>query len=169
MVVLVPTDDYSSEDRRKHLEMIQSAIGRMASSSATSKGWLLPVATASFGYSLVQRSILVGLLGCMGVVLFAILDAHYLRLERAFRELFKAVAAGSVSGYDMNPGRYTGVKGGSPSPECRWGKVVWSWSIAGFHGLLLAAGILVVGIASVRRLADFLIDFSQSLQCGVFG
>ncbi|WP_104133805.1 hypothetical protein [Cryobacterium sp. Y62] len=40
-----------SDARRQHLEFIQSAIGRMSSTSAIAKGWALTIATATYGYA----------------------------------------------------------------------------------------------------------------------
>jgi len=95
-----------TEDRRKHFDFIQAAVSRMSSSSSTAKGWLLPVVTATYGYAASQRSAEVALLGMAAVGLFAFLDAHYLRQERAFRALYRAAVAGSVAVYEMNNGPY---------------------------------------------------------------
>ncbi|MBB1246684.1 hypothetical protein GL263_24485 [Streptomyces durbertensis] len=44
----------SHEDRRKHLEFIQAAIARMSAASITTKSWLIPLVTLTYGYSLTQ-------------------------------------------------------------------------------------------------------------------
>jgi len=140
-------DLYTSDDRRKHLEMVQSVVSRMAAASSTTKGWLLPVITATYGYALVQRAFAVALLGLAAAVVFGILDAHYLRQERAFRVLFRAIAGGSVGDYDMNAGRYFHRPNGDGDDEreenCHWRYVICSWAVGAFYGPLITVGVLV--------------------------
>lgn len=50
-------------DVLQHLQFIQSLINRLDSSSATLKGWLIPVVTASYGFAYVNHNLLVLLLG----------------------------------------------------------------------------------------------------------
>lgn len=83
-----------AEDRRKHLDFIQAVVTRMSAASSTTKGWLLPVVTATYGYAVVNREMSVALLGIAAVLLFAVIDANYLNQERAFRRLYDAVAQG---------------------------------------------------------------------------
>jgi hypothetical protein len=148
MTTSIPTLD--PEDRRKHLELIQGAVDRMAGSSASAKSWLLPVVTAAFGFSLVQREVFVGLLGLGSVLLFAFLDAQYLRQERAFRALYRDAAIGRIPVFEINPSRYYNGPNHDEddhrSENCRWNKVIWSWSLAGFYGpmILVGLGILML-------------------------
>ena len=81
----------SADDHRKHLEFIQDVITRMAGASSSAKGWLLPVVTATYGYAITKTEWAVAALGVLAVVLFGFLDANYLKHERSFRELYKAV------------------------------------------------------------------------------
>jgi len=137
-----------TEDRRKHFDFIQAAVSRMSSSSSTAKGWLLPVVTATYGYAASQRSAEVALLGMAAVGLFAFLDAHYLRQERAFRALYRAAVAGSVAVYEMNNGPYFRRPNGDDQDQreenCRWPVVIKSWALGGFYGPLLLVGLLVL-------------------------
>lgn len=151
----------------KHLDYIQSIVVRMAHSSTQSKSWLLPVAVATFGYALTQRSGTVALLGIAAILLFGYMDASYLRQERAYRQLYNAVVAGrSVPELSLDPhdiDRRVPDADGDPSlnekPDEELGfwrklwtafrgwffsdpKVWFSWSIFPFYG-----GFLVVGIA----------------------
>ena len=50
-------------DVLQHLQFIQSLINRLDSSSATLKGWLIPVVTAAYGFAYVNHNVLVLLLG----------------------------------------------------------------------------------------------------------
>lgn len=145
---LGPNANAYSDDERKHLDLIQAAIARMATASSTAKGWLLPVATAAFGYALTQRSPSVALLGIGAALLFAFLDAQYLRQERAFRALYRAAVARSVQVYDMNSGLYYGKHNGDTDDQrqvnCRWTKIIFSWTIFGFYGPVLLAGAAIL-------------------------
>lgn len=100
---LHPTD----EDRRKHLDYIQAVITRMSSASTTTKGWLLPIVVATYGYALTAGEAGVALLGVVGVALFSLMDANYLDQERAFRDLYDRVArlkeGDPVPPFAMNP------------------------------------------------------------------
>ena len=53
---------HDPEDRRKHLDFIQSVVTRMSAASSNAKAWLLPVVTAAYGYALTQRADSVALL-----------------------------------------------------------------------------------------------------------
>jgi histidine triad (HIT) family protein len=145
--------DGLSVDRRQHLDYLQSAISRMASASAAAKTWLLPVATATYGYGLVNRSGGTTLLGVGAVALFAFLDARYLREERAFRALFRRAAHDKGRLFDMNSSVYYGRKNGGPNDRrvenCEWRHVFWSWSVAGFYGSIAAVGLAIAAFVII--------------------
>jgi histidine triad (HIT) family protein len=137
------------EDRRAHLAMIQQVINRMASSSASAKGWLLPVTAATYGYAFEKHSTMVAVVGLVAVLVFAFLDANYLNQEKAYRTLHRAVARGEMLppfsmrlsdiGKSTDDGSYDERRWGSWWPNWR----VWlSWSIAPFYGVLALLGTL---------------------------
>jgi hypothetical protein len=139
------------EDLRKHLDFIQALVSRMSAASSSSKGWLLPVATAAYGFALTKHSGSVGLLGVFAVLVFSYIDANYLKQERAYRALYNAVIKGdgSVPLYSLNPVDSPEVESSSKPQGAltivkRWvpGWRVWtSWSIAPFYGSLLILGV----------------------------
>ena len=114
----------------------------MSTASASAKTWLVPVATATYGYALTKPAWKVTLLGLAAVALFAYIDAYYLQLERGFRDLYRR-ATGTLrqgesrpAGYDMKP------------PSSRWPTDAWgSPSIWPFYGALIVVGLLVVLVA----------------------
>lgn len=153
----------SREDLRKHLDFIQAVVTRMSAASSSAKGWLLPVATAAYGFALVQRSGSVGLLGVCAVLLFSYIDANYLRQERAYRKLYNAVVTGDgrVPLYSLDP-----AHANDPLPDAdsitkrqralsivrRWVPAmdIWiSWSITPFYGSLLFLGLGVFAYAVI--------------------
>ena len=116
----------------------------MSSASAIAKGWALTIATATFGYAGTQSSMLVALLGMFAVVLFAAVDARYLREERKYRMLFDAARIGTVKVYEMNATRYCGTLTRDECASLSWGKVVWSWSVRDFYGIMLLVGVAIL-------------------------
>lgn len=125
----------SDEDLRKHLDLIQAVITRMSAASSTAKGWLLPV------------------------VMFAFLDANYLRQEQGYRALYDAVAR-KTRPVPLFSLAIEDALDPTPAPTTRWGRArgrvqkwfpglsVWfSWSIAPFYGLLLVVGVVVFLVA----------------------
>ena len=138
------TTQHLAEDRRKHLEFIQTAVGRMASASSIAKGWCLTVATAAFGYALTRDSKPVALLGIIAVVLFGYLDARYLREERKFRALYEDARKGHVEAYDMRTGPYLDKSDPKYDARCTWLCVLGSWSVWTFYLPLIAVGAAVL-------------------------
>lgn len=151
-----------SEDTRKHLDFIQAVITRMSAASSAAKAWLLPVVTAAYGYALTQKADSVALLGISATLLFAYLDANYLRQEKRYRCLYTAVAVGDpdVEIFTLNtnslPTRFTCNETGGWKKAPEWlekllpGPSVWrSWSIAPVY-----LSLLVVGLVIVARVAD---------------
>lgn len=152
----------NDENVRKHLELIQTVVTRMSAASSTAKGWLLPVATAAYGFAMTQHSGAVALLGIGAVLVFSYIDANYLRQERAFRRLYRAVVDGdpSVPVFSLD------VPGAAPlaADQARtrlqrirtviitWipGWRIWtSWSIVPFYGAMVILGVGVLIYASV--------------------
>jgi len=145
------------DDRRKHLDFIQATITRMSAASTSAKSWMLPLVTATYGYAITQDAVSVALLGIGAVLLFAYLDANYLRQEKRFRRLYKAVAEGSneIAVFSLNPDDVVPPQNGESDEEWadwmpRWvnrflpGPVVWaSWSIGPFYSALVVAGVVI--------------------------
>ena len=85
------------EDQRKHLELIQGVITRLAGNSFSIKGWAvgLIAVLGSFAVKDADPRFAFGL--WLPVLCFWGLDAFYLRQERLFRELYNAVVAGGAT------------------------------------------------------------------------
>ncbi|OFE14247.1 hypothetical protein BA895_11605 [Humibacillus sp. DSM 29435] len=130
-----------TKDQRKHLDFIQAVISRIASSSAAAKGWGLTVAIALFGFSTTKATPELAGLGLVVVILFGLLDSHYLRDERLFRMLFEDARRGRVEVYSMDKNAY--------SEGCSRWDVLRSWSVVGFYAplILVGAAALVWAIA----------------------
>lgn len=146
------------EDRRKHLDHLQTVVTRMSAASSAAKGWLLPVITLTYGYALSERSDGVALLGIAAVAVFGLLDANYLNQERLFRILYVAVAQGTndVPPFTLDPVLHNSLSGvnselptgwqAMPATIKRWfpPRSVWlSWAIAPLYGPLLLVGVAI--------------------------
>ncbi len=141
---LTPSAGATADDRRKHLEFIQSVIGRMFTASSLAKGWCLTVATAALGFALTKNSRAVALLGLVAIGLFGLLDARYLREERKFRALYEDAREGRVDVYDMRTATYIDSSSAQFASNCQWRSVLRSWSLSAFYGPLLVVALAVV-------------------------
>lgn len=94
-----------SEDVLQHLSFIQGVITRMNSNSFSMKGWMVAIvsafaavyasdATNPCGYIYFVISIPV-------VLIFCLLDAYYLKMEKQYRDLYNNVL-GSPTTTDFN-------------------------------------------------------------------
>lgn len=145
----VLSGDSSEADFRQHLQFLQDVIARMAQASERAKSWLLPVATAAYGYALTQNSNAVAWLGMIATSIFWFLDASYLSNERRFRDLYARVLEG---GHEIP--RF--------SLDCRTaGETIWTrtwmriraataWSIFPIYATLMGIGVcaLMLNIVS---------------------
>lgn len=131
------SDPLDRDDRRKHLELIAAVIGRMGTSSAQAKGWSITLAGAAFGVAVLRDnySPLIAL-GIVGLLVFAKIDAHYLHVERAYRDLHDAVVAeNNVVPLSMDT---TNLSARSRNVSYA------SWSIKWFYAPLIIAGVLLL-------------------------
>lgn len=86
----------------KHLDFIQSTISRMASHSFQMKSWNVALATAVIGFVAAKdMHPKATMLALIPSFVFWVLDAYYLLLERAFRNLYEEAVNGSVTVYSM--------------------------------------------------------------------
>lgn len=145
-----PTRDWDVTARH-HIDLIQATIVRMSAASSAAKGWVLPVVTATYGYALTQHADSVAALGMAAALLFWVLDARYLREERAYRRLFAAAVKEPTGRYDMNAARYyLRPEAGTPDcrhPNCRLWRTALSWSTGGFYLPVLGVGLAIALLA----------------------
>ena len=129
-----------AELRVKHLEMIQGVVGRMSTYSASKKNYCLTLVTGVSGLSISLDRPLMGLLAVAPILLFAVLDAQYLRIERRYRWLFDQVREsdwGVAPTFSLSP---------DGAPNVGLHRLLFSWSVWSFY-LPLAIVVLVVLVA----------------------
>jgi hypothetical protein len=93
------------EDKRKHLEFIQGVINRMASNSFLFKGWSITIIAGISAFAAKDSNSALMIVPIISTLLFWGVDAYYLMLERAFRNLYSTVSqkpANSID-YSMKP------------------------------------------------------------------
>jgi|LSQX01.3.fsa_nt_gb histidine triad (HIT) family protein len=142
-ITLSGVSQFNAEDRRQHLSFIQNIINRMAGASSNSKTWLLPIATAAYGYAIANKSIMVTALGMIATFILALLDAGYLTNERRYRQLYNQIISNpnvavpfSLSCYREGKTRCARFK--------EYIRALKSWSIVLFYGALLLTGISIM-------------------------
>lgn len=102
-----------TDDQRKHLDMIQAVITRLAGASFQMKGWAITTLTAILGAIIAAKLPgWIAIVGLVPAVLFWELDASYLHQERMFRALFRHAVAVYRKDDEAKLAAYNGI--GSP-------------------------------------------------------
>lgn len=136
-------------DRIKHLEFLQATIARQASHSFAVKGWSLTVAAVLYAYTAAHLTWWAAVVALLPPLVFAAMDAFYLRQERLFRALYRAssVTRSAVPMFSMDTRPYAEPV---TYPACRYrGRLgvlranTWRY----LHGMIVVVGIVLLGIA----------------------
>ncbi len=83
-----PNLDHHSSAVQKHLEIMQAAITRMAENSRYCKVWCVTLVAATLVLVARTGEPRHSLIALVPTLLFLVLDAYYLALERAFRDSY---------------------------------------------------------------------------------
>lgn len=83
-----------------HLQLIHATIARMSGLSTTVKGWSVTLTAALLGFGAASTPV-VASLAVYVILAFAMLDAYYLALERAYRRLYSRAAAGEAEDWTL--------------------------------------------------------------------
>ena len=130
-------------DHHKHMDYVQGVITRLATNSFLLKGWALTVTVALLGFGASRNQMALAALGVIPVCAFWFLDAYYLRQERAFRDLYRAVADQSVSGFSLDQSSYLVGNG-------RWGTAK-SPSLSAFYGPMAGVCLIVAAVLTMTN------------------
>jgi hypothetical protein len=133
------------EDKRKHLELIQNVINRMAANSFFLKGWTVTLVSAIFVLSQKDTDGAYILVAILPIVTFWILDGFFLRQERLFRKLYDQVRTLSEDQIDfsMNTSDFN-------SSVQNWLLVTISRTLILFYGGILVAVVIAALIEELR-------------------
>ena len=75
---------------QSHLNIIQSIIKRMANNNASSKTWCITLASANLVVMADKNKPKLAIIALIPVLLFLVLDACYLSLERGYRKSYNS-------------------------------------------------------------------------------
>jgi hypothetical protein len=97
------------ESEMKYLEFIQGVITRMASNSFAMKGWMIAIISALLALyaDSKPKNECYLLVAAIATLLFWIIDAYYLYIERKYRKLYKDIIYDEkVTLFDMSTKKY---------------------------------------------------------------
>lgn len=98
------TEEKIDSNRITYLQMIQSSIDRMSTTSAVFKGFCATIITGISAISFTEINRWILLLAVLPVLCFLIIDVYYLQLERRYRALYNSVRCGNHKiDFDLAP------------------------------------------------------------------
>ena len=136
-----------SENNISHLGMIQGVINRMASNSFALKALAVTIAAAMIAITGTQQNAptSISYVGILPVIVFWIMDAKYLRLERLYRKLYDHIRKGEeFEAFSMNATRFND----DVSSTLR---IAFSWSVVWFYLAVTAALIAVYWLPCILK------------------
>jgi hypothetical protein len=139
-----------SDQQIAHLGMIQGVINRMASNSFALKALAVTIAASILAIAGAQQDApaSVSYVGLFPVVVFWLIDAKYLRLERLFRSLYDHIREGrDFEAFSMNTTSFNK----DVSSTLR---IAVSWSVIWFY-LAVAAALVAVSCLPIILEKEF--------------
>jgi hypothetical protein len=128
------------EKKLKHLEFIQQAIGRMASNLFLLKGWAITLIAGLFALAAQGSDRSFYMIAYLPALMFWILDAFFLMLERRFRSLYDNVRTLDESQIDfsMDTQPFKDADGNG------YWQAFWSRTLFIYYGALIVTMIVVM-------------------------
>ena len=123
--------------RVAHLQMVQCVIARMSGYSASVKNFAVTIVAGLLAFYSQRPDDRVFLFAAFSVGVLLLLDAHYLRLEKAFRTQYDRLRMLPLS----TPTDFAIETGVSDRPS--FARVACSWSVSTFYAPLLV-GLLAL-------------------------
>lgn len=133
--------DVESSAVQKHLEIIQGVIQRMGENSRSCKVWCVTLVSAVLVLVARTGNAEHALIALAPTLLFYVLDAYYLALERRFRNSYRGfirkVHNGEIEASDL----YTVAPTGSTPRTFRWA-MFQSFSVLPFYAVVVVTILL---------------------------
>ncbi|MFN1617637.1 hypothetical protein [Vibrio rotiferianus] len=120
-----------------YLTLIQTNIGRLATTSFLIKGWSVTLVAAIFALAAKDSKSAFVLIAYFPAIMFWLLDGYFLGMERRFVAMYNAASTGSLSNFQIQPHNFTD-KRASMSGAC------FSRTILLFHGVILMTILLAM-------------------------
>lgn len=129
------------ENKRKHLELIQNVINRLAANSFLLKGWTVTIVSALFVLAQKDSDDAYILVTVLPNIAFWLLDGFFLRQERLFRKLYDHIRGCSEDQIDFSMDT-------SPfqASVSNWFVTVMSKTLVLFYGSIFAAVLVAAFI-----------------------
>ena len=128
-----------NENKRKHLEFIQSVITRMNTNSFLIKGWAITLVSALFALAAKDANVNYVLVSYIVIPVFWVLDGFFISRERQFRDLYEVVAAKNESAIDFSMDTSSFNKG-----DRTWLAGIFSQTLIPFYGISVATTLIVM-------------------------
>jgi len=126
-----------TEEKIKHLEIIQGVINRLANNSFLIKGWMLTISLAGFGFFIEKNKPQILFFIIFNVVIFWFLDSYFLRQEKLFRKLYDSCANNKeTKAFTMDISKYQ-----SSVPPVFY--LMWTYPTLLFYFPLIVISIIV--------------------------
>lgn len=126
------------ENKRKHLEMIQAIVNRLAQSSFLLKGWNVVIVSALFTLAAKDAKPACVYLAYFPVLAFWALDAYFLSQERLYRRLYDSVRVLQEEDIDFSMD-ISPLRPAAPGGR----EAFFSRTLMTFHGAILLTIFLV--------------------------
>jgi len=134
------------DKKTKHMEFIQGVINRLSQNSFLLKGWSVVLISALFALSATDSNPAFIFLAYIPAIIFWGLDGYFLWEEKKFRKLYDRVRGLNEEEIDFSMDT-TPVKGEAGD----WWGATWSKTLIPFHGVLLLAIIVVMGLTILSK------------------
>lgn len=124
----------------KHLEFIQSAVGRMAANLFLLKGWTITLIAALFALAAKDSKPVYFLIAYLPAFMFWALDGYFLSQERRFRALYDHVRRLDEAQIDfsMDTSPYKN------EPRNSWFGATFSRTLLMYYGALIVTMLVVM-------------------------
>ncbi|MDO8590597.1 MAG: hypothetical protein Q7R65_01320 [bacterium] len=127
------------ENKRKHLELIQGVVNRMAGNLFFLRGWTITLITALFAFFVKDANADYIFVVYVPVIIFWILDGYFLSQERSFRALYNHVRKLDEKQIDFS----MDVSEYQKDDKNRWLRSMFSTTLLFFYLPLIALMLLV--------------------------
>ncbi len=127
------------ENKRKHLEFIQSVIARMNSNSFLIKGWSITLVSALFALAAKDSNLNFVLVSYIGIPIFWVLDGFYISQERQYRDLYNKVSETPETNIDYKMDATEFDKG-----DRTWLCGIFSKTLIPFYGISVLTTLIIM-------------------------
>jgi len=127
------------ENKRKHLELIQGVVNRLAGNLFFLRGWTITLITALFAFFVKDANADYIFVVFVPVIIFWILDGYFLSQERSFRALYNHVRKLDEKQIDFS----MDVSEYQKDDKNRWLRSMFSTTLLFFYLPLIALMLLV--------------------------